>query len=859
MRIADLLKFRNRSRQSGLRRRTVTPSVPSAVENLEKRALLSAVGGGLPEQIEGTHKFDEIRVTRFVNPNPLAEDSIRLATVQITTFNDPDFTDQDGPTTEMIVSIENGLAIHARGSNDRIMISAALFSDTCITVDGGSGSDRLQILGEGIGAATYKPEADGRSAGSVSAVLGPLVEFEDVELVIVNKFTTLNVVTPEGSDVITIDKADTGRTQISGTSMTVDITPIEFFDIQNVELDLGANDTDESQHDWFETTGQGLDGSGVNVFTVKGGIGNDRFLIDPALDTEMNIVGDAPYDGEGDRLTVEFAGVLNYNLPRNVSEGSITSTSHAVVNFEGMEVVESTAVTLLSPTGLVETSRPTFSWTTGENATSYEIWVSNLELTKRVLHETDLTSTTWEADGDLRLGRHRFWVRSIIDGEPSAWSQPTDFVVTFQPIGAFDFELPAVVDTKYGLTAAGDQLNDWGSRDEKWLLGRDGDWFYIISDGSVFAWDGVDVTEDEPLVNGDLIVQMSTAYYDDPTLFDDDPAEPVNDFGLIDHTPTLVLDADGARKYEVWISNSTTQTSETLSVNKDDVLRDLQMFTIPDADALPLGNYRYSVRAFDANLNETEWSEVRTFRIVTPPEIVRPTIASIETRTTFEWTPVFGANRYELAVDHVADDGTITRVIHESSIVETSYQVADPLPGGTYQFSVRAWNDGVGTPGRSLWSDTATFMTGEDIKPVVTGPTELVNALRPTITWDALDGVARYEVWITESNGSEPLIQDDRVYTNSYTTEMALPAGKYFVWVRAISARGELTDWSEPFIFATNGGTPEVTGPIGTISDFLPTITWTHVDDAVTYDLFIRRVGTGGGQEISVLGIDTNE
>ena len=857
MRIADLLRFRNRNRLSGLRRRTVAPSIPSAVENLEKRALLSASGSGLPEQVEGTDQFDLIEVLPVVDPDPTVDTS-SMALIRISTFTDINRFDQVGATVEITVDTTNGLEVEAGDSADLIVINSSFRDGTCVLVDGGGGVDIVQVNGSN-GDATYEPGTLGD--GTVTGQNGMMIEFESAEVLWAFDYTTLNMITPEGSDVITVGKAaDNVLTRIAGTSMTVEITPVEFFDIQNIQLDLGANDTAESQHDWFETIGQGLDGSGAEVFTVKGGIGNDRFLIDPSPGTEINTVGDAPFSGTGDRLTVEFAGVLNYTLPRNVSEGSITSTSHAAVNFEGMESVKSTAVTVLSPSsGLVEMRRPTFRWTSGENATAYEIWVANLELGKRVLHETNLTSTTWAADDDLALGRHRVWVRSIIRGEPSAWSAPVDFRVTFQPVGSFLFELPAVVDAKYGLTAAGDELNNWGSRNEKWLLGRDGDWFYITPDGSVFEWDGVQVTPEQPLVNGQLIARLSSSFYDNPLLFNTaDQAEPVDGFGLLDSTPTLVLDADGARKYEVWISSSTTQTSETFTVTKDDTLRDLQLFTIPDADALPLGNYRYSVRAFDAKLNPTEWSEVRTFRIVTPPEIVRPTIPSIETRTTFEWTEVFGANRYELAVDHIAPDGTVTRVIHETSLVTTSYQVTEPLPGGTYQFSVRAWNDGVGTPGRSLWSETATFMTGDDIKPRVTGPTQLVNALRPTITWDPLDGVARYEVWITESNGSEPLIQDGRVYTNSYTTQMALPAGKYFVWVRAISTRGELTDWSEPFVFETNGGTPQVTGPIGTTSDFLPRFTWTPVDDAATYDLFIRRIGSGGGQEITVSGIDTN-
>lgn len=771
MKIVDLLKFRSRNRHSGSRRRNVTPAVPGTVENLEKRALLSATDG----IVDGTDNYDRITIE---DNTDTSTDAIVLSTlVKIESFSDANFTIQVGSTVEFSTNVRS-IVVNGGANDDLIQISSVgSTGDLDVSVDAGLGADRLQIFGRGLSdEATYSPGGEGTGAGTFESATGPEIEFVGVEMVMASEYATLNVVTPAGADEIIANKADSGLTQIAGETDAVDLTPIQFFDVQNLVLDLGANDTEDANQDLFDTAGQGLDGSGLNVFTVKGGIGNDEFFIHPSTTTEINVDGGDPTDGSGDQLTVEFAGVLNYRLPQTVTEGAITSTSHATVNFTGLETVRSTAVTVLTPaSGIVDTVRPSFSWTAAENATTYEVWVANRELGQRVLYATDLIDTTWEATSDLELGRHRVWVRSVIRGQASAWSQPLDF--------------------------------------------------------------SVNVT---------------------PTAF-------LNATNEIDPTPTLVWDsAAGAEKYEVWVSNRTNGTSTTYTVTAADAQQavgSLPRFTIPDTDALPLGNFRYSVRAFDATLTPTNWSPIRNFSIVTPPQIVEPSLPSIETLTTFEWTAVNGADRYVLYVNRINDDGSETTIIEKTDIVGTSYQVAESLTDGDYRFWVRAFNDTGGATVQSRWSQPSTFSVGMDIKPVITGPVGTASALSPTITWGAIHGVARYEVWIGDTTNSEPLELAERVYTNSYTTEMTLSAGKYFAWVRAVSPRGELTEWSEAFVFETNGGTSEITGPTGTTADFFPRFTWTEVSDAASYELFIRKVGdvgTGGAVEIRVPGITTN-
>lgn len=751
MKLSDLLNFRNSSKRSSrrraIRRRPGSVAVPGSVENLEKRALLSSTNGDAVE-IDGTAKTDEIRVTRI-------DDATAL--VQINSFDSRNFTNQTG-SNEFEVDPRDGVLIRGLGENDRILIDASIA--TSIHVDGGSDDqDEVFVFGDGTDAAMYLPtDVD---SGAITFGNGFELEFDGTETAVIRSTDTLQVVTPTGEDRIYASRTSDGRVRLSGTSQGEDLAAVEFTSVQAVVLDLGANDTEDSQNDWFETKGRGLSDSGADVFTVNAGKGNDRFLIRPATDTEIQVNGGSPVGDSGDLLTVELAGVRNYRLPTNLRDGRVTSSSHADVAFSSMETVESTAVDMLAPSGIVSDVSPTIRWTANPNAQSYEVWVGNLENRQRVLHATDVTGTSWtDEDNELGLGRHRAWVRPIVEGQPSAWSSPIDFRISVAPT-AFLF-----------------------SKNE------------------------------------------------------------------LDMTPTLVWDsASGASKFEVWVSNVTANTSKTYTVSGD-----LDRFTIPDTDALPLGHYRYAVRAFDAKDIPTEWSRIRSFRIVTRPEIISPNLPSIEPMTTFKWTEVAGASRYRLFVNRINPDGTETKVLDKDDITETSYQVTEQLKPGRYRFWVQAWN---GTVARSVWSKPATFETGTEIIPQITGPAEVVNSLSPTVTWTPLHGVARYELWISESNDESPFIKNDRVYTNSFTTDQILPSGKYFAWVRAISIRGKITEWSDPFLFESNGGTPRVTAPVGSVNDFLPRITWTAIDDAAKYELFVRQT-RGGSTQYSVADITDN-
>lgn len=82
--------------------------------------------------------------------------------------------------------------------------------------------------------------------------------------------------------------------------------------------------------------------------------------------------------------------------------------------------------------------------------------------------------------------------------------------------------------------------------------------------------------------------------------------------------------------------------------------------------------------------------------------------------------------------------------------------------------------------------------------------------------------------------------------TNSFTPTSALPVGDYSWWVRASNNSGSVGGWSVSLDFNV-GGKPVVLTPGGTTSNRTPTFSWSPVQGADHYQLWVsKRDGTGG-------------
>ncbi|MCA9050831.1 MAG: hypothetical protein KDA89_18965, partial [Planctomycetaceae bacterium] len=240
----------------------------------------------------------------------------------------------------------------------------------------------------------------------------------------------------------------------------------------------------------------------------------------------------------------------------------------------------------------------------------------------------------------------------------------------------------------------------------------------------------------------------------------------------------------GAVRYEVWFSRIAPAEARVYSFTN----LTTTSWTVPEA--LPPALYRFWMRGFDAAGTAGEWSAPQSFEV--QPQLISPLTSTFEVRPTFSWEPVPFATAYEIWIRVSSGD------IRQSGITGTTYTPTQDLPSGQVLWWVRA-TDHTKNYG---WSHVG--ITGNDKRPVVTGPSAPTTNTTPTITWQGVIGAGRYILHVINTATDEVVIREDFVTTTSYTPTTALPVGQYRAWVKSIDAATNLFTsgaWSRPFDF----------------------------------------------------------
>ena len=252
--------------------------------------------------------------------------------------------------------------------------------------------------------------------------------------------------------------------------------------------------------------------------------------------------------------------------------------------------------------------------------------------------------------------------------------------------------------------------------------------------------------------------------------------------------PTLKWNAvSGAAKYEVYRARSKdgdyTKYSTTTGTSYTNI------------SYIENGNtYYYKVRALDANGTAGPWSDVVavTCRLgLTAPSVTGGNDS--QGRPTLKWKAVTGAAKYEVYRARSKDGD----YIKYSTVTGTSYTNPSYIEdGNTYYYKVRAL-DANGTAG--AWSSIVSVSyraasTGTLSAPTVTGGNDSQG--RPTLTWKAVTGAAKYEVYRARSRSGE-YIKYSTVTGTSYTNTSYIENGNtYYYKVRALKSDGTAGAWS---------------------------------------------------------------
>ena len=246
--------------------------------------------------------------------------------------------------------------------------------------------------------------------------------------------------------------------------------------------------------------------------------------------------------------------------------------------------------------------------------------------------------------------------------------------------------------------------------------------------------------------------------------------------------------------------------------------------------------YYYKVRALDANGTAGAWSSIVS--VTYKQTLPAPTVTGgndAQGRPTLKWNAVTGAAKYEVYRARSRSG----EYIKYSTVTGTSYTNTSYIENGnTYYYKVRALKSD-GTAG--AWSSVVSVTYKQTLPaPTVTGGNDTQG--RPTLTWKAVTGAAKYEVYRARSLNGD-YIKYSTVTGTSYTNTSYIENGNtYYYKVRALKSDGTAGAWSSivsvTYRAASTGtlSAPTVTG--GNDAQGRPTLKWKAVTGAAKYEIY---------------------
>lgn len=556
-------------------------------------------------------------------------------------------------------------------------------------------------------------------------------------------------------------------------------------------------------------------------------------------------------------------GEYSFEVRALTAQGATGDWSTPLVSLVGTPSVVS------QPTGRVSDSTPTIVWTAVPGAENYTVDIIDTTTSTVAFQATGVTATQFTLpDGNvLPLGNYEVQVTAnnlpaatsttgtaSVVSTPNAFSISTAPVVTAPAVGIYDTTPTIVFDTPVGTVTS-----------ELELL--DGSGISVLTDsaGNPITITGIvgnQYTLTTPLTPGQYRVRIRS-YGDAGGLIISNWSEP--HFFQIGGAPTVLGPATGignapffrtvdsspfiswqgqvaGETYDFWLASITTGQAVR-------VVRDLDTQSYQVAD-LPNGHYRVWVRAENGLGEFSPWSVPYDFQVATAPS-VNPIGASFTTQP-ITWnrpanTPAQSNTSYRMWINNI--DTTPAQIfLIETDLTATQYIAANEFPDGRYkvwtQAFVAATNPNGGPTVISEWSEGVVFEVSG--RPEI-APLGNIDTGTPLINWPDVNGAVEYEIFVSSaSNPSSAIVRERGITASQYQLTDALPAGNYIHWVRARSAT-DISPWSRTDLGrftvsgTVGGGDRPVVEDIPTAADRTPTITWTAVDGATVYDIYVAQ------------------
>jgi hypothetical protein len=233
-------------------------------------------------------------------------------------------------------------------------------------------------------------------------------------------------------------------------------------------------------------------------------------------------------------------------------------------------------------------------------------------------------------------------------------------------------------------------------------------------------------------------------------------------------------------------------------------------------------------------------------RIGVPIPTVPGNNAVVTTTTTkLQWSAVPGSVRYLLQLEDATDP--LSAKYNPISVAGTSYTPNEPLVDGhTYRWQVSAVVsiDGFDTPGPNCPFTEFTVSIPGPAALIAQGDSGVVTTATPTLQWSPVTGASGYYLYLGDTTTGTQIYDALPVISTSYQVTAPLKNGDSYLWyVTAYDNYGNISIAPAALAFTVNVPPAAVLVPnpvpIGHPVGETPTLQWTTVPMATSYDLFI--------------------
>ncbi len=286
----------------------------------------------------------------------------------------------------------------------------------------------------------------------------------------------------------------------------------------------------------------------------------------------------------------------------------------------------------------------------------------------------------------------------------------------------------------------------------------------------------------------------------------------------------------GADKYEIYLLGSN---------GKYNLMKTTTATSFTTAVATYGRKYSYKVRAVNSSKNI--YSDFSNVVSATNTKLTVPTFNAVKVNSdcsfTLSWSSVYGADKYEIYL--LGSNGKYNLM---KTTTATSFTTAVATYGRMYSYKVKAVDSE-----NNVYSEFSNIVsaTNSMLPPSTFNPVKVNSDGSFNLSWTAVSGADKYEIYLLGSNGKYNLMKTTTA--TSFTTAVATYGREYAYKVRAIDSKNNVYSEFSNVITGVNKkkmSTPTLKSIIVNDNGTF-TLSWNAVTGADKYEIYIYNNNTG--------------